>query len=125
RRLEGLGLAAATQRATGKRKRVEYRVTAAGGRALRAWVGPPLAEEAVTVTHDPLRSRARFLGVLTEDQRRRWVEAALAALDEVERRGRAWDGEFGGLGGPGLLTRNGVLEVKMRRTWLEEIRERT
>lgn len=121
RKLEGLGLVGARERWAGKRRRVEYRATAAGVRALRLWVGPPLAEEAVTVVHDPLRSRARFLGVLTAAERRRWVAAALQALDEVERRVRAWEAEFGGLGGAGLLSRYGEMDVEMRRRWVGEV----
>ena len=121
RRLERAGLVAARERATGKRRRREYRATAAGVRALKAWIGPPLAKEAVTVAHDPLRTRARFLGVLTARERRAWVRGALAALREVEKKVRAWEEEYGGLGAAGLLSRYGEMDVEMRRRWLREV----
>jgi DNA-binding PadR family transcriptional regulator len=135
RRLERAGLLAARALRSGKRRRREYRITAAGTRALRAWVGPPLAPEAVTVAHDPLRSRARFLAVLSAPQRRAWLDAARQALDEVERMVRAWGEAAGAPGGGGggakgaewlrsirLMTRSGELDVESRRRWLEEIR---
>ncbi len=82
RRLEKLGLVASRAKKTGKRERREYEVTAAGKRALKKWVGPPIGREAVTVAHDPLRSRARFLALLSRREQLVWVAAARSALDE-------------------------------------------
>ena len=101
-----------------------YRVTPAGMRALRAWVGPPLGAAATTVSHDPLRSRARFLGALPAGKREAWADAALSVLDDVERRIAAWQEEYGGRGGfARVMTRSGALEVEARRRWLKELRE--
>ena len=99
-----------------------FRVTAAGKKAIRAWIGPPLAEEAITASHDPLRSRARFLELLSPAERAAWAVAALGALDEVERRVRRWD-EQNRTGGPmaALLTRTGELDVRARRQWVGEL----
>ncbi len=128
RRLERAGLLSARVERSGKRRRREYRITPRGVAALRAWIGPPLAPEAVTVAHDPLRSRARFLGALTAEQQRAWITAARAALDEVERRVCAWSESHSGEKDAAmrravrLLTRSGEIDVESRRRWIDEIR---
>lgn len=122
RRLETEGLLRSESATHGRRARRVYTATPDGLRALRAWIGPPLSPDAVTVSHDPLRSRARFLGALTPDQRRRWLAAARAALDELERRIQAWDTEqhpadpFAA-----HMTRCGTLDLAARRTWLADL----
>jgi DNA-binding PadR family transcriptional regulator len=124
RRLERAGLLRGRVRKAGKRAGREYQVTPAGIKALRAWVGPPLAAEAVTVAHDPLRSRARFLEALPVRQRLAWIQAARAALDEVERRVRAWEAVNGkrvGLAAE-LMTLSGEGDVRGRREWVDEVR---
>src|ERR1043165_3427673 len=114
RRLERSGLVRSKAKRTGKRERREYEVTAKGLGALRAWVGPPLAEEAVTVAHDPLRSRARFLGGLSKKERDAWIAAARAVLDEVERRVMEWERKFGSEPGASEMTASGELDVRSR-----------
>ena len=120
RRLARQGLVAGRSEQVGRRGRVRYQVTAAGLRVLKAWVGPPFSPEAMTVSYDPLRSRARFLAALTPAQRRRWVNAAEAALTEVEARVRRWHelhvGEKDAF--LDLLTRHAELDVAARRVWL-------
>ena len=124
-RLEKSGLLRSKAKSNGKRERREYEVTEKGVKALRAWVGPPLADEAVTVAHDPLRSRARFLEVLPKGERMKWIEAARRALDEVEKRVREWESEFGAdEPGAAMMTLSGELDVKSRREWLEAVGER-
>lgn len=119
RRLERSGLVKSQAKRTGKRQRREYKITPRGAAALRAWVGPPLSEQAVTVAHDPLRSRARFLDLLPKDERLAWIEAARRALDEVERRVRAWDEQFADDPAAPVLTASGELDVRSRREWVE------
>lgn len=121
RRLARLKLLAARREQVGQRARVRYRITGAGLRVLRAWVGPPISKEAVTVSYDPLRSRARFLRVLTEDQKRSWLKAANEALEEVERRVTEWEKVNAGSGKEYVdeLTRHAMLEVAARREWLK------
>lgn len=125
RRLERGGLITGRDEAHGRRSRRVYRTTRAGEAALRAWVGPPLAPEAVSVAYDPLRSRARFLGVLAARDRARWVAAALEAMDEVARRVEAWDARYGGADDPvaRAITRSGRLDVRTRRAWLGSLAE--
>jgi DNA-binding PadR family transcriptional regulator len=124
-RLHKDGLLRARDTATGKRRRRDYSITAAGLRTLRAWIGPPLAPEAVTVAYDPLRSRARFLAALTPAQRRRWCAAALASLRQVEERVRDWQKSFGGAQWGGevaaVITRSGEIDVQSRTEWLREL----
>ena len=123
-RLHKEGLLKARDTATGKRRRREYAVTPKGLRALRAWIGPPLAPEAVTVAYDPLRSRARFLAALTPPERRAWCRAALDSLKEVEARVLAWQESFGDTDPlAALITRSGELDLQSRRRWLDELND--
>lgn len=121
-RLERQGLLASESSARGKRERRLYAITATGLRELRAWIGPPLRAEAVTVTHDPLRSRVRFLGALTPAQRSRWLRAATDALDEIERRIRAWDEACATLDPYAAhMTVCGLADLAARRDWLGKL----
>lgn len=123
RRLEAGGLVAGEELSRGQRRRREYRITGAGEHQLRLWVGPPLGEEVVTVTFDPLRTRARFLGLLSRAERAAWVADALAALDRVEGLIGAWDEANDGVDPfMGAITRNARLETEARRRWLLTIR---
>jgi DNA-binding PadR family transcriptional regulator len=121
RRLRRSGLLRVKQEATGRRKHETYSITPAGLKALKQWIGPPMSDEAITVTYDPLRSRARFLGALTRRQQLEWLKAAMDALDEVERRVKEWeelytdDDEF-----LRLVGRTGELDVQSRRKWVRE-----
>ncbi|MCL4741188.1 MAG: PadR family transcriptional regulator [Phycisphaerales bacterium] len=123
RRLERDGLILGRELHRGKRRRREYEITRAGLGSLRGWVGPPLGEETLTVTYDPLRSRARFLGALSPRARVEWVDGALRALDEVEAKVRAWSSDHDGED-PFLIavTMNALLETESRRRWLERLR---
>jgi DNA-binding PadR family transcriptional regulator len=110
------------------RRRRELTVTPEGRRELKRWIGPPLGGGAITVTADPLRSRARFLGLLTPRERAVWLEAASEALEEVMAVVRRWDSQYGetdtSAGGRylKLLTRHAELETAARKAWLREIR---
>ncbi len=122
-RLERRGMVTGRARRAGKRARREYTITAKGLAALRRWVGPPLPEFAVTVAHDPLRSRARFLAALSPDARLAWIASARAALDEVEARVRQWAASEGSKAEAteSIVTRSGELDVSSRRQWLDEV----
>lgn len=121
-RLHKRGLLSSKAERNGKRGRRVYAVTPTGLKALRAWVGPPLAEEAATVAYDPLRSRARFLGALTREQQLEWVEEARRALDEVERKVRSWQETYGEADLiTTLVTRNGEMDVEARKKWIDEV----
>ena len=130
RNLERAGLIAGRSERTSKRRRRTYQVTPAGLRALRAWVGPPLSGDAVSVVYDPLRTRARFVEALPPERRLAWVAAALSTLDEVERRVARWDEKYvsrddaDGSAAPAALrtlTRHSQLDLQGRRAWLADL----
>ncbi|GMU37893.1 MAG: helix-turn-helix transcriptional regulator [Phycisphaerae bacterium] len=116
---------AATRESVGRRRRTRYRITAAGRRALRAWIGPPFSPDVMTVSYDPLRSRARFLGALSPRERQRWIQGAEAALHHIEALIRTWHDEHarGSDGFRALLTIHGQLETRARRAWLRRVAE--
>ncbi|MCC6229510.1 MAG: PadR family transcriptional regulator [Phycisphaerales bacterium] len=119
-RLQRAGLLSSEAKRDGKRRRREYRITSRGLAVLRAWIGPPIGVEAVTVAHDPLRSRARFLEALPEADRRAWFAAARAALDEVEKRVNAWAKEASTSRSARVMNKSGELDVNSRRAWLDD-----
>ena len=124
RRLARRGLVAGRRERVGRRGRVRYQITRAGLRVLKAWVGPPFSPDVITVSYDPLRSRARFLAALPPTQRPRWTQAAEAALREVASRVRRWHALHAGAGDAflALLTRHGELDVTARRAWLASVK---
>jgi DNA-binding PadR family transcriptional regulator len=127
RRLERAGLLKSKPSGRGRRASLEYVTTQKGEAALRTWIGPPLPPEAVTVTHDPIRSRLRFLSALPPQQRRAWIEAALAALEDLSGRVKAWALAHADDADPftAILTRSGELDIQARATWLREARRKT
>ena len=68
-------------------------VTAAGRRALREWVGPPLEAWMTAATLDPIRTRVLFSDVLTDAECRRLLAETRDSLEsevvELEARRRA------------------------------------
>jgi len=125
RRLEKYGLLRVKQEATGRRKHETYSITPTGLNALKQWIGPPMSDEAITVAHDPLRARARFLGVLTRRQQLAWLKAAMDLLDEVERRVKEWEELYAdGDEFLRLVGRTGELDVQSRRKWMREATNR-
>jgi DNA-binding PadR family transcriptional regulator len=121
-RLEKHGLLRSRSAATGERKSRRYTITSRGVAALRSWMGPPLPAEAVTVAYDPLRSRIRFLDLLAPEERRVWLAAAKAALEEVLDRVRQWEALHTDDDEPlgAILTRSGELDIAARAQWLAE-----
>jgi DNA-binding PadR family transcriptional regulator len=123
-RLEKHGLLESMDARRGQRPSRNYSLTAQGRDVLRAWIGPPLPPEAITVAHDPLRARLRFLDLLPAEERRPWVDAAIKALEDVLKNVREWR-ETSEPGEPlgALITRSGELDVEGRTRWLREARD--
>jgi DNA-binding PadR family transcriptional regulator len=122
-RLEAAGLISGTERATGARVGREYRVTAAGRRALRRWVGPPLDDVVIGVPPDPLRARIAFMNILPAAEQQ-------AMLREIETRMR---GQLArarrslAAGDPGghtfdLMARGAVAMLQTRVEWIASVR---
>jgi DNA-binding PadR family transcriptional regulator len=122
RRLEHRGQLRSEPAATGDRPAREYVITEAGIEAMRAWIGPPLPDYAVTVAHDPLRSRIRFLDLLQPAEQRAWIAAAKAALEEVLARVQRWEELHAESDEPlaAILTLSGETDVESRTRWLRE-----
>ena len=125
RRLQRLGLLQSQAKSTGERKLREYRISPRGRSVLKAWVGPSMGEEVITPSHDPLRSRARFLALLSPAEQRAWVEAAEAALEQVERRVNDWhEAQRHVLGKAAeFMTSSGKRDVAARKAWLKDVRK--
>jgi DNA-binding PadR family transcriptional regulator len=123
RRLQKRGWVSARAERNHARRRRVYEISPLGLRVLRAWVGPPFTPEAITVSYDPLRSRARFLGCLNRPSRTRWVAAARTSLTTVERNVQKWQELFGSSAGAFTqwITRSGELDCAARRQWLGEL----
>lgn len=126
RRLEKHRLLMATDDANDNRRRRAYSITKAGRTALRDWIGPPISDDVVTVMHDPLRSRARFLGLLSSQERSAWVKGARAALEDVQRAVDDWHDRHAATSDPfrEVMTQHGTMDVQMRRAWLNELERR-
>jgi DNA-binding PadR family transcriptional regulator len=120
-RLERQKLLKGQSRRTGRRARREFSITTAGLARLRAWVGPPFAPEVVTVTYDPLRARARFLGTLPPNRRKAWVRGARLVLDGVEKKLRHWHARYDTALSEAarMMARSAELELRARREWIE------
>jgi DNA-binding PadR family transcriptional regulator len=79
-RLARSGLLRAARRTGDGRGGTLYALTAAGERALRRWLGPPLSLLTVGPPPDPIRSRVSFLALLPLEKRRAFLAEAEADL---------------------------------------------
>lgn len=124
RRLEQRGMLSAQLRREGRRDVRYYTATAAGRRALKAWLGPPFEVGAVC-TFDPLRTRMLYLELLSPRQREAWLDEVehtlrqhLATIDEHEHSGASTD-LF-----DELASENARLETLARLEWQKLARRR-
>jgi DNA-binding PadR family transcriptional regulator len=76
KRLHQRGLIRAERHATGKREGLMYTLTPNGMKALKRWIGPTPPPVATAVPIDPLRLRIRFMGALSEKERKVLFNAA-------------------------------------------------
>jgi DNA-binding PadR family transcriptional regulator len=107
----------------GKRRRRSYRLSAKGRRQLRRWLMAPVPAEAAAHTHDPLRVRVFFLGMIPAEQRRAFLQDAVARTADVlcahrldrdrkQEELSEWD----------LRGREGAIrELEARLDWLQEV----
>ncbi len=80
-RLERAALVRSQSQKQGKRESRAFQTTAAGTRALRSWIGPPVSEWAGDLPIDPLRTRVRFLGALSVEKQRTFLGEARTMLE--------------------------------------------
>jgi len=125
RRLEREKLLQSSAKRTGERKLREYRISQKGKSVLKRWIGPTFNDDVITPTHDPLRSRARFLGLLTPAQQRAWVKAAAKVLNEVDQRVERWHETQRELLGKSadIMTKSGRRDVASRKAWLNDVKK--
>jgi DNA-binding PadR family transcriptional regulator len=121
-RLGRQGLLASKARATGRRPRSLYVVTAAGAAGLTAWLSPPWPDWVAGVPPDPLRTRLRFLEALPPAHQRQFladaealVHAHLARLQEEAEKSRV-EGLY-----DFMNARGAVLAMEARLQWIREI----
>lgn len=107
---------------TGKRRGYRISVTDSGSRALKQWFSVPIPEWAAGVPPDPLRTRVRFLEVLSNNQREVFLlnahqrtQAHLCAVEADCERKRA-KGEF-----QYLMARGALLSMQSRCAFLREV----
>jgi DNA-binding PadR family transcriptional regulator len=85
-RLERKGLVCVKGKTEDGRGGTLYALTAAGQRALRAWLGPACSPEVAGVPPDPLRNRVAFLAVLGPvAQSEFFADAARRVRAELQR----------------------------------------
>jgi DNA-binding PadR family transcriptional regulator len=107
---------------TGKRRGYQISLTPAGSRALGLWLSVPIPEWVAGVPPDPLRTRVRFLGAISLNQRRAFLQNAhqrtqehLRAVEADCERKRAKD-EF-----QYLMARGALLSMQSRCAFLQEV----
>jgi len=123
-RLERRGLVVARRIRTGEREGTLYSVSKDGKRTLERWIGPPLSRTTIGVPVDPLRTRARFLGILSNNERKRLLEEAIAQLQQhitiirADCRKRKASGDVFSY----FTARGALLSCNARLRWLIEMR---
>jgi DNA-binding PadR family transcriptional regulator len=108
----------------GKRRGHQISVTPAGSRALRLWLSLPIPEWVAGVPPDPLRTRVRFLGVISRNQRRAFLQNAHQRTQAHLRAVEADCEQKGAKGGfQYLMARGAFLSMQSRCTFLQEVAE--
>lgn len=125
RRLERMGLVASRDADRDRRGTKLYRVTPAGRRALLHWLRPPLSRAAIFPGVDPIRTRLLFIDVLSEPERREFLDVvdgqlgeAVRELRTIEREAKARDDRI-----LVLATRGALHVARARQRWFKEVRE--
>lgn len=121
RRLERAGLVAAEPHATGARRSRRYRITPAGLRALRRWLGPDVSVFSASLPPDPLRTRMAFLGALDPRARARFMREAetriAAQMEDAAVYARAADDPWARLVSDGAMA-----TLRARLDWIRRAR---
>jgi DNA-binding PadR family transcriptional regulator len=121
-RLKRRRLLHAEAHAEGRRKSQRYHLTAEGLKRFRAWLAPPLSEEAAGVPPDPLRTRLRFLGALTSVQQAAFLANAQEQVREQLPKVEADAARFRGVDPYSYwMARAAAAALQARLTWLPEI----
>lgn len=82
-RLQEHGLVRAREQATGKRVSQALTATAAGKRALAAWLKAPTDPLVLGIPPDPIRLRLRFFALLSADERLTFLDEAITTIENT------------------------------------------
>lgn len=123
-RLSEAGWLTFEERAFGTRQKRTYRLTRAGQRRLKNWLSGAAIEAAAAHTYDPLRTRVFFLGMVSPEERRGFLDDAVSKTAEVLRRHRGdLEKKRSGLSLWDIRGREGAIrELAARLAWLRDIR---
>ena len=107
---------------TGKRRGQRISVTASGSRALKQWLCVPIPEWVAGVPPDPLRTRVRFLGAISDTQQRVFLQNAHQRTQahlhiveaDCEQKRRKGELQF-------LMARGALLSMQSRGAFLQEV----
>lgn len=110
-RLAKRGLIRASDVATGRRTRTEYRITAKGRGAMKDWLLD--AERAADIGFDPLRTRVVYLDLVSENERTDFLAAVAKQVDDNADRPHPTDD-------PGLQAIHAAV-MRNRRAWVKTI----
>ncbi len=123
RRLEERKLVESEPHRRGRRASRIFRISPAGRKELRRWIGPPLAVWTVDIPIDPLRTRLRFLGILSTEKQlaligeaREQLDRKLLEIREDCRRLKKLDDPY-----PHAMARGAAHTTRARIDWLTEI----
>lgn len=121
RRLERRGLLRSAAASTGARRSRVYTATAAGVRAVKAWLRLP-NNPAELATSDPLRTRAVYLDMLPEKDRYAWCERAKQLLEAHQRAVEAFAARTDDDPYMALANDNARRTTRARIEWLNSVR---
>jgi DNA-binding PadR family transcriptional regulator len=117
-RFEGRGFVTSRKSMRGDRAGWLYALKAAGRKRFLEWIGPPLADEVVTIAADPLRTRVHYLSALPARRRAAFLSAARAALERhMEQLVPIADMDEFDL----LALDGGIRLTRARIQWLEQV----
>jgi DNA-binding PadR family transcriptional regulator len=124
KRLQRGKLVRAKKNQVGQRGRELLSLMPAGRRALRAWLGPPVPGRFGGVPPDPLRTRVRFLDLLSPREQASFLKMAQRSASENLRSVRADCERWKSQGGfRYLIARGAALAMEARCRWLREVQK--
>ena len=121
-RLRRKNLIRATRHAVGERGRSLLSLAPAGRTAFQAWLGPPVRARVGGVPPDPLRTRIRFLGLVSARRQRSFLEMARRSATRSLLVVRADCAHWRARGGfRYLIARGALMSMEARCRWLREV----
>ena len=123
RRLENRGLVRAREDYAGKKRRVLYDLTPKGMDSFQLWLGPAVPDWSFTIPVDPLRTRVRFLGALSQPDRAEFLALArqqlIVQIKDAETAFNSFDKKVDPYR---YLVARGVASIAQARlAWIEEV----